>query len=265
MKAGINGIGIWGPGLNGWDNFLLGLEHGFSIPEDQPKAPTPTSIPARERRRAPLTVKLASEVIQQAATMASVSQAELCSVFSSAMGDSHITDYMCKVLAGPQKMLSPTKFHNSVHNTPSGYWSIGAENRQPSTFVSGFQNSMPVALLESVTLANSEAKPTVLVIYDVAFGQPLFDTSPTSEDFAAAFVITPESAASRWSIDLEYVTGTDEQSEPNNDFLRTRAAHNPAATALALCEACAANQQRLIHWPVDGTDGSALAVTLSPT
>jgi len=263
MKAGITGIGLWGYGLNGWNNFLAGLRDGFAEPADgAPVAPAPESIPARERRRAPLSVTMAIEVIDQAAAMAGVGQEKLCSVFSSSMGDSHITDYMCRTLAGPDKMLSPTRFHNSVHNTPSGYWSIGAENRLPSTFVSGFRDSFPIALLESISLAHSENKPTVLAIYDVAFGLPLYDVCPTSEDFAAAFIFEPDADNAQWGIEVEILAGHQPAPLSSNVFLAERVANNPAAAALNFCAALADPDYGGIRWPMGDTaePGTSLAL-----
>jgi hypothetical protein len=266
MKAGITGIGLWGHGFNGWENFLTGLETGFAAPADgAPVVPAPSSIPARERRRAPLTVKMAIEVIDQAAAMAGTPQHEMCSVFSSAMGDSHITDYMCRTLAGPGKLLSPTRFHNSVHNTPSGYWSIGAENRLPSTFVSGYWDSFSIALLESVSLALSENKATALVIYDVAFGQPLFDIAPISEDFAAAFIIVPEANQAPWAIEVQVVAESCPVPAASNAFLAERMEKNPAASALLLCELLALQQPATLGWPMGDTaqPGSSLELTIT--
>ena len=213
--------------------------------------PQPESIPGRERRRAPLTVKLAVEVISQAAGMAGVAENELCSVFASAMGDSHITDYMCRTLVGSEKMLSPTRFHNSVHNAPSGYWSITAENRLPSTFVSGFRNSLPNALLEAAATAVAEQRPTVLAIYDVAFGQPLFDACATAEDFAAAFVIDPAAQDSGWPLQIDIVNKRGEIPKSCETFIAERAANNPAAAALVLGEFLL-GQANTQHWPLSG-------------
>jgi hypothetical protein len=263
MKAGIAGIGLWGYGLNGWGSFLAGLRDGFVEPADGlPAAPAPASIPARERRRAPLSVKMAIEVIDQAAAMAGFGQETLCSVFSSSMGDSHITDYMCRALAGPDKMLSPTRFHNSVHNTASGYWSIGAENRLPSTFVSGFRDSFPIALLESISIAHSENKPTVLAIYDVAFGMPLYDVCPTSEDFAAAFIVVPDAENARWGIDVDILAERHPAPVSGNAFLAERVANNPAAAAVNFCAALATPNHTVLYWPMGDTaePGSSLAL-----
>mgnify|MGYP002075717815 CR=1 FL=1 len=35
------------------------------------------------------------------------------------------------VFASDDRLISPTRFHNSVHNAPSGYWSIAARSTRP--------------------------------------------------------------------------------------------------------------------------------------
>jgi hypothetical protein len=254
MKIGIEGIGLWAHGLTSWQGFSAGLTDGFSVPAESPGKPAPTGIPARERRRAPLSVKLAIEVINQAATMSEINEQDMCSVFSSAMGDNHITDYICRTLAADKLSLSPTKFHNSVHNTASGYWSISTGNRLPSTFISAFTNSFPVALLEAAALAIDEAKPTALALYDVAFGQPLYDICPASEDFAAAFILTPEPTTARWVLDLNIEATTEQNAaaQPDSEtaFIKERLHNNPAALALTLCELLAGQQPATLRWPL---------------
>ncbi len=254
MRIGIEGIGLWGHGLTDWQGFVAGLADGFSATAENPGTPVPAGIPARERRRAPLAVKLAIEAINQAATMSGLNEQDMCSVFSSAMGDSHITDYICRTLATDKLSMSPTKFHNSVHNTASGYWSISTGNRLPSTFISAFTNSFPVALLEAAVLAIDEGKPTALALYDVAFGQPLYDICPISEDFAAAFVLTPEPASARWIVDLniEAITEQNSATQPDNEttFIKERIRNNPVALALTLCELLAGQKPATMRWPL---------------
>jgi hypothetical protein len=256
MKISIDGIGLWAPGCTNWKAFSEGMASGFADRDLNLPPPQSGSIPPRERRRAPLTVKLAVEVIHQAAEMAAIDESELCSVFASATGDSHITDYICRTLASNEKTLSPTRFHNSVHNAPSGYWSIAAGNRLPSTFVSGFRNSLSAALLESCAVAVAEQRPTVLVIYDVAFGQPLFDACPTREDFAAALIVSPAAKNSRWTLDIDISPTPADMPSSSLPYLQERTARNPSATALLLFEFLQQKNDALQSWPLADADGA---------
>ena len=85
MKIGINGIGLWGYGMTSWSEFEAGLRSGFANESANPSTPAPAAIPPRERRRAPLSVKMAIEVINQAATMAAIDEQTMCSVFASVL------------------------------------------------------------------------------------------------------------------------------------------------------------------------------------
>ncbi|MEJ0008028.1 MAG: beta-ketoacyl synthase chain length factor [Steroidobacteraceae bacterium] len=98
---------------------------GFAVwnPTDASR-PQPSLLPPNERRRAPDTVAVALEVAQAACLNAGRDPAQLPTVFASTYGDLAITDYMCSTLARAPLTLSPTRFHNSVHNAASGYWSI---------------------------------------------------------------------------------------------------------------------------------------------
>ena len=92
----ITGVGVWSPHFSDWAAFCRGLETGvwsYGANLD------PDVIPARERRRAPQSVKMAVEVMGQACRMAEMNPGELATVFSSAMGDMQITDTMCRTLA----------------------------------------------------------------------------------------------------------------------------------------------------------------------
>ncbi len=46
--------------------------------------------------------------------------------------------------------LSPTRFHNSVYNTASGYVSIATGNRSPSTTLTGGADLVGCALAEAL-------------------------------------------------------------------------------------------------------------------
>ncbi len=133
MRVSIAGIGAWGAGFSDWDE-LIALLDGASLAEDATVArPAPACIPPRERRRAPLSVKLAVAVAEQACDRAGVAPADTVAVFASGMGDMDITDYMCRTLASDTPLVSPTKFHNSVHNAPVGYWTISQGARLHSS------------------------------------------------------------------------------------------------------------------------------------
>jgi hypothetical protein len=184
----VTGAGVWIRGLTA----LAPLLAREPIDADATwSAPAPAAIPPKERRRAGTFINLAVEVAHQACDNAGVDKSSIPSVFASAMGDTTITDYMCRKLLGTEKLLSPTQFHNSVHNAASGYWTISTGNHAPSSFVGGFDRSLGAGLFEAATLAASSTCPVLLVSYDVTTEHPLRDIRTMDEAGGMALVLAP--------------------------------------------------------------------------
>lgn len=183
----IAGVGIWSPFFSDWAAFVQGVskqswQEGARL--------QPDLIPAMERRRAPLSVKLAVESMSQACSMAQMDAAQAAVVFSSAMGDIQITDYMCKTLAIPPRLISPTKFHNSVHNATTGYWSIVSQTHAATNAVSAFEFTAPMALLEAAIQAIEEPAPVLVVAQEMATVGPLELSCPSRHPFTLALLLT---------------------------------------------------------------------------
>jgi hypothetical protein len=134
---------------------------------------------------------MAVEVMDQACTMAGMEPADVAVVFSSSMGDMEITDYMCRALAGAPKVLSPTRFHNSVHNAAAGYWSIANGAFSPASAVSAFEYTASMALLEAAIQAVEEHTPVILVTQELAAPPLLLALCPSQSPFSAAFLLAP--------------------------------------------------------------------------
>jgi len=135
------GLGVWSESFSNWEEFCHVLGGGSA---ETGRALKPQAIAPNERRRAPLSVKMAVEVMDQACRMAALEPATVATVFASALGDMQITEYMCRTLADAPQAISPTRFHNSVHNAATGYWSIATQSRCPSSAVSGYSNSVSI-------------------------------------------------------------------------------------------------------------------------
>ena len=56
-----------------------------------------------------------------------------------------------------ERELSPTRFHNSVHNAPAGYWSIATQSREPSTSLCRDDESFQAALLEAAAASRDRS------------------------------------------------------------------------------------------------------------
>ena len=192
----VAGIGFWAPGWPDWSSARDSLLNGAAPRSDAPLRPTPVVLAAAERRRAPAPVLLACEVAVQASAASGLDPAGLRSVFASSYGDLAITDYMCSTLATAPQELSPVRFHNSVHNAPSGYWTIAAGCHAASTALSGWQASFGAALLEAAIQLQTEQEPVLLVAYDTEASGALVEVSPSTPLFGLALVLLPISASS---------------------------------------------------------------------
>lgn len=191
LSFSILGVGAWGPRFRNWQD-LQDIMAGKALEDDGAKGPKPEVIPANERRRAPLPVRLAVEASSQACAMAGIDASELASVFVSGLGDTQLTDYMCKVLAGDNKALSPTKFHNSVHNAAAGYWTISTNCMQAANSVAGFNESVSLTIMEAVVQAHAQQRPLLLTFYDAPSSPILKELLANEQSFAVSIIITPK-------------------------------------------------------------------------
>ncbi len=172
LSASIAGIGFWTRGLPSWDAARAFVADG-SLPDDAPPRPAPQLLAPNERRRAPETVSVALEVALAACTAGGRDPATLSSVFASSHGDLGITDYMCETLANDPRTISPTRFHNSVHNAAAGYWTIGAMAMAPATAISALDATFGQGLLEALAQLATGTDAVLLVGYDGTASGPL--------------------------------------------------------------------------------------------
>lgn len=239
LKCKVAGIGAWGNYFDSWQS-LQALFSGDTLPESSNKGPKPSVIPANERRRAPLPVRLAVESSWQATQAANVSPDSLTCVFVSGLGDTDLTDYMCRTLASEHKALSPTKFHNSVHNAPAGYWTISTQTMTAANSVAGYEQSVSLALLEAIVQCESEGVPLLVTFYDAPVADVLRPILHNQHAFAFSLIIYPDSA------DIEgvslSVTVHDSPVEQwpglrsNSEYLFSLYSDNPSARILSLAE-----------------------------
>ena len=192
LRIYVEGIGVWSPQLADFAA-LRGWLDGAPPPAPAARPPAAT-LPANERRRAPESVLLAIEAAGQAVAMSGRDAAELACVFGSAFGDLSITDYMCQTLAHTPTELSPTRFHNSVHNAAAGYWTIATGCHAPSSAVCGWRDTVGAGLLEATAMALADQRPVLFVCGDVAGAGPLAPITASTQAFGCALVLAPEAS-----------------------------------------------------------------------
>jgi hypothetical protein len=253
----IAGIGLLGPGLSDWTSGEALLRDPAGWQRTPTVVPPPSRLPATERRRAGPVVKCAIVVADQAVAASGLSPAELPTVFASSTGEPSNCHALCEALAAPERMVSPTRFTNSVHNAAAGYWHIAAQAMAPSTSLSAFDASFGAGLLEAAVQCATLAKAVLLVACDVPYPEPLHSKRPLADTFGVAFVLSP---AGNGPV-LRLSTAGDSEPTPcahaGFDELRR---HIPAARALPLLEALA--RRRAGPLVVEGLAGMAIAAEL---
>jgi len=187
-EVDIAGVGAWSTGFSSWEEFGSLLSGG--VPSEAVPL-KPEVIPATERRRAPLPVKMAVEVMDQACRMAGLHPAEAATVFAGVYGDIQITDYMCRTLADTPHALSPTRFHNSVHNAATGYWAIATKAHGPADAISAYAYSPTMALLEAAVQAVEENTPVVMTVQELATAEPFRPFYDADVPISTALAICP--------------------------------------------------------------------------
>ena len=191
LKVAIRGIGIMGPGLEGWQQALPVLRGEQPYEPAALPALKPELLPPNERRRTTQLIKLAIQAAGEAQQQSGIAAAELACVFASAEGDTFIVDRLCEALTLPEKPVSPTQFHNSVHNAPAGYWAIAGKAQRFSTSIAADRASFAAARMEAAAVVAAEHAPALLVAYDVALPEPLAPFGDSHTPFAAALVLAP--------------------------------------------------------------------------
>ena len=248
MTVWLESVGLCAPGLNGWDQarpVLMGAEAYRRQALPPPRA---TLLAANERRRTTGAIRLALQAAEDAMRGTKISAAEVGSVFASACGDLEIVDKICTALCLPDRPVSPTQFHNSVHNAPAGYWSLGAAARMPSTSIAGREHTFVAGLLEAWTMVEAECAPVLLVAYDWPPPPVLFDHCPVTQPFAVALLLNSQPSPDAITA-LELKPDAGQPSTLPDPELEALRRDSPAARSLPLLAAVAAGGETAVQLP----------------
>ncbi|MFN4360868.1 MAG: beta-ketoacyl synthase chain length factor [Hylemonella sp.] len=261
LTVHLQGIGVYGPGLTGWTQTADVLA-GRQAYEPAPlQLPAPDALPAAERRRAGTTIKLAFAVGFEAIRQAGADASTLRSVFSSSGGDCDNCHAILETLASADRAVSPTRFHNSVHNAPSGYWSIATACRAATTSLCAYDGSFAAGLLEAATQVHSAQEPCLLLTYDTPYPGPLGAPRRISQPFGLALLLAPAAGAGTLArLDLALARQAPQRlDDAALDALRLGA---PAARGLPLLQAIARGVPGQVV--LEYLEGMSLDVSLRP-
>ena len=266
-SARITGIGTWGPGLAGWAAALATLRDPGAAELVEPGLPQPTVLPSAERRRATPATRLALTVAAEAIGHAGLDPARLASVFSSSAGNPEIIDALCAAVAAGDPTISPTRFHNSVHNAAAGYFGIGAAAMGASTSLCAGDDSAAAGLLEALVQVAADGEPVLYVSCDLGYPFPLSAVRPIVGRWAVALVLAPPpgSAGPRLHASLAPPPDGVPDTFPGptgHPGLDAAVAGNPTARLLPLLRALACGESATLTLPLG--DAAPLRLRVEP-
>ncbi len=245
LKAWVDSVGVVGPGLADWPATAAILRGEAAWHEAPTRPDLPPILPAAERRRTGMAVKVALVCGHEAVAASSLPASELVSVFSSSGGDGDNCHAICEALASADRLISPTRFHNSVHNAPAGYWGIAMNARPASTSLCAHDASFAAGLIEAVVEVSQRRHPAILIAYDAPYPEPLRRVRPLPHAFGVALVPAPgPTRQALVAIELTLAdTATTRLSDPALEALRAAV---PTARALPLLSALARREAATI-------------------
>jgi hypothetical protein len=263
MRVYIEGIGLAGPGLPGWEASLPVLAGRAAYASAPIAVAASELLPAAERRRAGMAVKLALAVGQEAFARAGRDPALTATVFSSSGGDTDNIHVICETLATAQREISPTRFHNSVHNAPAGYWSIATRSPEASTSLACYDASFVAGLLDAVVQVAASGAAVALIAHDQPYGEPLAAARPIAAAFGVALVLAPVAGRNALALlEVDFAEGAARPAPMNDPGLEALRAGVPAARSLPLLAALARGGGAEIELPY--LAGNHLRVALAP-
>ena len=254
LGACVIGVGIWGPGLEGWAASRPILAGEAAWKELSSAPPAPTILPATERRRTGPVVRLALAVAQEAAIASGLAPGDLRAMFACGNGDGVVVGAILESLAsaGQQaRAVSPTQFHNSVHNAAAGYWSIAHGSVQPATCLGMYDDSFVAGLLNAVVEVMAEHEPVLLCVYDHPMPPPLDAKRSIIAPLGLALVLSPDGVGRPLGrLSLRYQADPPPRPAlPKNPAFHALAAGNPAGRGLPILEALARSEVATLAFP----------------
>lgn len=261
----IEGTGLLGPGIENWLQARSQLLSASLVLDEPLNLSGQSPLPANERRRASRLSKIALQVAGEAMAASTLPAGEVATVFASSCGDLDIVHKISTALTMQGKPVSPTQFHNSVHNAQAGYWAISQHAQLPSNSISACADSFAMGLLEALTLLEIEQVPVLLVAYDRPAPEPLFGSAMSQIEFAMALLLSPDrSADSQAMIETSLVTKQSVAgiNECQNRSLEPFRKACPAAMSLPLLEALVKPEGNTLVLDCPGT--RYLQVTVLP-
>ena len=263
MRVFVEGVGLAGPGLGGWEASRPFLTGAAAYREAPTVVAASDLLPATERRRVGMPVKLALAAGQEAFANAGRDAAATATVFASSGGDCDNVHQLCETLASLAREVSPTRFHNSVHNVAAGYWSIATRSRAASTSLCCHDASFAAGLLETAAQIAADGGAAALIAYDHPYPEPLHAVRPVRASFGTALVLARQpTARALAALDVEFITRPGEPTRMPDAALEVVRSGVPAGCSLPLLAALARGSRATVV--LDYAQDAHVRVTVTP-
>lgn len=262
LQSFVDGIGIIGPGMRHWQDAERCLTDPALYQAQRTIYPTADLLPINERRRASNVVELALALGMQAMDSAAIAMEDVITVFASSAGDAANCSSICETLASNDRMLSPTRFHNSVTNVSAGYWSIATSNMASSSMICAYDASFGAGFLEAIGHVHTRHKPCLLIAYDINYPPPIYATRPIPDGFGIALLLSHDQTP-RSIVKLDMSLTQDPPQKMQADCFEYLRCNIPAARGLLLLDAIAQkrHQRRVLEY----LEHLSLAFNITPT
>jgi hypothetical protein len=207
--------------------------------------PAPAILPPAERRRASRVVKLALALGLEAAQHGQADVSTLATVFTASGADGHNCDALCAQLATDDRQISPTRFHNSVHNAAAGYWGIATRAMAPCQVLCAYDASFGAGLLDAMAQVVQDQVPVLLIAYDSEYPEPLFSKRPVPDCAGVALLLAPQRGAHSLAC-LEVQPSRQSADVLSHEALEVLRTQIPAMRSLPLLQSLANRQSTSI-------------------
>jgi hypothetical protein len=261
LSAWVEGVGLLGPGLPDWPAAVEVLAGRTPYQPSATLIPPLECLPPAERRRTGRVVRLALTVGLEAVAHAGADAAQLPAVFSSSGGDGDNCHEICQVLAGPERQISPTRFHNSVHNAASGYWGIATGATPAANALCAHDASFAAGLLESLVQLSIDETAVLLIAYDADYPQPMRAVRPIPDAFGVALLLTPAAGPKSLARLTVRTRAAALQTLPDAQLEALRS-QVPAARSLPLLQCLARARPGSVA--IDYLEGERVTIEVSP-
>ena len=206
LGAYLRGVGLWTPAyanLQAWVAAGMPAEFSGGDPPASAARPSAELLHPRLRRRTSVLTRATVTALEAATQQGGATLDDVRLVLVSSFGEIQTTVDLLAQLGESQGPVSPTKFHNSVHNTATGYMSIASGNHREATALAGGPHNLEIGALELLAGLRIDGGDAVLLIAEERIPSP-FDRADGDPTFAVAlhFGVEPARLRHPSSLDL---------------------------------------------------------------